>query len=202
MGMALSREHGLAQMLEWARIVRGSALAHLGREAEGIAEIRKSIEKQHAMRSLVDRSYCLTLLAEALVRQGAWKEALSLCGEALDIAQRTEGRSYEPETHRIRGETLLLCGEDRRLPEAEAEFESALVTAQQAGCRLLELRAAMSYFRQRCRLRDNAGGRVLLAKVLSELPEGLNSPVGLRARELVERWASLEHQNSRHDCYH
>jgi len=33
--MSLGRKHGLPQIIEWGRVVRGSCLAHIGRVAEG-----------------------------------------------------------------------------------------------------------------------------------------------------------------------
>jgi tetratricopeptide (TPR) repeat protein len=112
--MALSRTHGLPQILEWGRVVRGSSLTHLGRVAEGISEIRKSLDKQLAMRCLLERPYCLTLLAEALLLVNGYQEALALCDEALEIARQTQGRSYETETHRVREEILLAINHPAR----------------------------------------------------------------------------------------
>ena len=109
--MSLSRKHGLPQIIEWARVVRGSCLAHLGRVAEGISEIRTSLDNQMAMRCLLERPYCLTLLAEALVPVGSVQEALTLCDEALRIADETQGRSYEEETCRIRRKVLGLLND-------------------------------------------------------------------------------------------
>jgi tetratricopeptide (TPR) repeat protein len=105
--MALSRTHGLPQILEWGRVVRGSSLAHLGRIEEGITEIRISLDNQLAMRCLLERPYCLTLLAEALLLVKGYREALELCDEALQIASNTEGRSYDVQTNQIRKAALL-----------------------------------------------------------------------------------------------
>jgi len=109
--MSLSRKHGLPQIIEWGRVVRGSCLAHLGRVEEGISEIRTSLDNQMAIRCLLERPYCLTLLAEALVSAGSVQEALTLCDEALRIAHETQGRSYEEETCRIRRKVLGLLND-------------------------------------------------------------------------------------------
>lgn len=100
--MTLARKHALPQIVEWGRVVRGSCLAHTGRVEEGIAEIRTSLDNQLAMRCLLERPYCLTLLAEALVLAGDFREAMSLCDEALLIANATQGRSYEQQTRDLR----------------------------------------------------------------------------------------------------
>jgi hypothetical protein len=62
--MELSRKHELFLFLEWGRFVRGALLIREGSTATGISEIRKSIARQDAMGSMLERSYCLTLLAE------------------------------------------------------------------------------------------------------------------------------------------
>jgi hypothetical protein len=58
------------------------------------------------MRCLVERPYCLTLLAEALFAGERLPEALALCDEALEIGREKQARSYEAETNRVRGEIL------------------------------------------------------------------------------------------------
>jgi tetratricopeptide (TPR) repeat protein len=184
--MEFSRKQGLFLFLEWGRFVRGAVLTRAGEAAEGISEIRKSIVRQDEMGSMLERSCCLTLLAEALGNQGACQEALALCDEALDFAQRTEGRWYEPETHRVRGEILLALGEDARLKEAEAEFEWALRSARQMECRLLELKAALSQFRLHRKLGGPAGRRTVLDAVLACFAEGLDSPMVCEARRSLQ----------------
>ena len=133
--MIMSRKNDLPLFLEWARIVRGAALGRMGRrKRRDYAEIRRSLEKQSEMHSLLDRPYCLTVLAEALVARGARDEAQALCDEALDFTARTECRWYEPETHRIKAEVLLAAGEDPRCRRrSRRSFASALRLARRAG---------------------------------------------------------------------
>lgn len=143
--MTLSHEYGLVLILEWGRIVCGSAQIRMGRVQEGIAAIRESVGKQQAMSSLLERSYCLTVLAEGLGCQGAYAEAISLCDEAIELACRTEGRSYEAETRRVRAETMMRLGADITL--VRQELDEALRAARGRDCRLLELRVAISCLR-------------------------------------------------------
>ena len=185
--MELSRKHGLPLFLEWARFVRGASLVRTGSGPDGITEMRKSIARQDTMGSMLERSYCLTLLAEGLANEGAWQEALAVCDEALDFAQRTEGRWYESETHRVRGEILLGLGHDERLSEAQAEFETALRMSRASSCRLLELRAAVGYFRLSRKFSDTAKARGILAGVLDGFTEGLDFPVISEARRLLQQ---------------
>ncbi|SPF37496.1 exported hypothetical protein [Candidatus Sulfopaludibacter sp. SbA4] len=184
--IGMGRKHDLPLFLEWARIVRGSALGRMGRAEEAITELRGSLDRQNDMKSLLDRPYHLTLLAEALVARGALDEAQALCDEALEFAARTECRCYEPETHRIKGEALLATGEDSLLPAVAAEFASALRLARRAGCRLLELSAAKSIFRLHRRRGDISRGRTLLRRVLRQFTEGGESSLLRGARRLLE----------------
>lgn len=172
--MTLGRTHGLPLIVEWSRVVRGSALAHLGQREEGIAEIRKSIERQDTMGSKLERAYCLTLLAEALLAAGQSAEALRWCDEALAVTQRMEGRSFEPETHRVRGEAVFALHGEAQRDAAAADLVQAGNLARAAECRLLELRAAVSYFR------FQAGGgdaRAVLAEVVSCFAPGAEIPL-------------------------
>jgi tetratricopeptide (TPR) repeat protein len=184
--MTLAREHGLPPILEWGRVVRGSAWARMGRAAEGIAEIRRSLANQQSMHSLLERSYCLTLLAEALAGQGAHQEALAACEEALEFGRRTGGRCYEAETHRVRGEAMLALGGGDQADAVRQEFEQALRRAREQDCRLLELRAAVSYFRFHQELGDPVRGREVLADVAGWFVAGPGSPILNAARELLE----------------
>ena len=177
--MSQSRTYGMPQIMEWARVVRGSALTHINRMADGVSEIRTSLDRLAAMRALLERPYCLTLLAEALSRQGAYEEALALCDEALALGHRTAAASYQPETHRVRGVILLSLGKPRS--EAEAEFKCALRLAAQNQCRLLELRAAMSWFQ----LGGCPGARTRLASVTAWFQENTNSPTVREALSLL-----------------
>jgi tetratricopeptide (TPR) repeat protein len=185
--MELSRGQGLPLFVEWGRILLGSAWTRVGRVAEGIAGMRKSIERQRQMGSFLEHSYCLTLLAEALEVEGEADEALTLCDEALEFGNRTEGRCYEPETHRVRGEILLSLGEPAQVTEAEQEFQSALKLAREANCRLLELRAAVSYFRYRRRLGDAGAGRPVLEAVVRGMIEGADSPLLMAAKQALRQ---------------
>jgi tetratricopeptide (TPR) repeat protein len=145
--MTLSNENGLPLIREWGRIVRGSALTHLNRVEEGVAEMQSSLEAQTAMRCRLERSYCLTLLAEGLVIANRNDEALSLCDQAQAIALETQALGYQPEVHRVRA--LAFLGIGRQPGAAEQELEAAIDLAQRTHSRLLELRAATAYFRLR-----------------------------------------------------
>ncbi|MBM3725203.1 MAG: hypothetical protein FJW40_07235 [Acidobacteria bacterium] len=139
--MGMGRAQGMPSIVEWGRVVHGSALAHLGRLEEGIAAIRLSIERQDMLGARLERPYCLVLLADALLAAGQTGEALRHCVRAVELGEATGARSFEAEAHRLRAEALL--AEDNRL-EGERAIVLAMELARAQGCRLLEDRVARS----------------------------------------------------------
>jgi hypothetical protein len=117
--------------------------------------------------------------------RSASDEAVALCDEALEFGKRTEGRCYEAETHRVRGKLFLALG---RTPLAvvEAEFECALSLARESHCRLLELRAAVSYFQLQRRAGYPARGRQVLFDMTDWFARRTDCPALSEARELLD----------------
>ena len=182
--IALGREHGISPA--WARLIRGAAWSRMGRAEEGIVEIRAGIAAHDAAGSMLERPYCLTLLAEALSAKGATQEALDLCNRALEIGRATEGRCYQPETLRLRGEILLSSGEDSVRDEAAALFQSAIQLARTTGSRVLELRATVSSHNLHRGSPAGASSRAVLVEVLDWFKEGTASPILTHARGVVD----------------
>jgi adenylate cyclase len=195
--MALSKEHGLHQILEWARIARGWALCAQGKVREGVADMRRSLETQRLMHSALEGPYTLGLLAWALSRQGEHEEALRQLDEARRLIEANDERYCEAELLRLRGEVLLSKalesevtaareGEaprphqaDPLLAEAAAAFGQALHLARERGTRTVELRAAVSLFRLE---KDEDA----LKTALDRLTEGVESPLVTSARALLQ----------------
>ena len=128
--------------------------------------MRTSLDNQRAMGCFLERPFCLTALADALIQVGSIPEAITLCDEALELANRTEGRSYEAETRRVRGEATLATGGEDAAERAKAEFRSALDCALSAGCKLLALRAAISLSGLAVRTGRTLSGRATLAEIV------------------------------------
>jgi predicted ATPase len=158
-------------------------MAHLGRVTEGIAEMRKSMDNQRAMRCLLERPYGLTMMAEALLSVGANDEALALCNDALGITQETQGRSYEAETHRVRGEVLLAMNDPSK-SSPEVDFQAAVRVARETQCRSLELRAAMSLYHFKRRLGEGLEEFAALRQTVAWFDPS-NSPSLAEARRLL-----------------
>jgi predicted ATPase len=180
----LAAVHGLPYFVAWGRIVLGSAMAGVGKVSEGINEMRASLANQAELGLRIERPYCLTLLADALVRNGELDEADRVLAEALDLAAQTEARSFEAESHRVRGELYCraspTCG-----AQGLAEFVSGWEIARAARCRALELRAAMSYCVHASDDRELETGRRMLAITLGEFEGEATLPAVIAARGLM-----------------
>jgi class 3 adenylate cyclase/predicted ATPase len=142
-GQVVATEFGFPQWGALATVVRGAALAALGRLGEGIADMRRGVADWRATRAGGFVPTFLALLAEAELARGDADAALRVVGEALaDVGTRGE-RLSEAELLRLKGEALLA----RRPPdaaEAEACFHGALTVARAQQAKTWELRAALS----------------------------------------------------------
>jgi adenylate cyclase len=180
--IALCREYGLAQEMEWGRSFRGLALAHLGRVDEGIAELQDSLETQRRISAGLLRGMFLTYLAEALALAGRSRDGLVATDEAFDHGERTLEHFYDAETWRVRGDLLRLAADDAG---AEAAYRAALAHAAAQGALSLELRAAMGLARLLAARGDRAEGRALVSAAYARFSEGFATGDLVAARALL-----------------
>lgn len=126
-------------------------------------------------------------LALAYRAAGRFGEALTAIDRALTDASETQELYLEPELHRVRGELLTeLAPDDER---GSVELERALVTAQSAGSRALELSALLSL--ERC-YRDHGSGPIKVHEIeglLRQLDPTGQDPEALlaKARAVIVR---------------
>ena len=103
--------------------------------------------------------------------------------EALREADAHGERSWEPEVHRLRGKALAATGDTA---EAEDSFLRALELAQGQGERTFELQAAMGLARLLQDQDRSDEAREVLAPVVAWFTEGLDTPLLVGARELLD----------------
>ena len=115
--IAVCREYGLAQEVEWGRCYQALAFADLGRVEEGVAQLRDSLAVQ-------ERMYAGLLAADVprAPRRGAAQgrsaeEGLRAVRDGFEASERGLERFYLAELHRLRGELLRLTG-DPTIPSA------------------------------------------------------------------------------------
>ena len=206
---ALAAEHGFAQVMAFATILGGWALAMQGQGEEGITQIRQGITAWRATGAELGLSNYLALLAEACGRVGRIEEGLTTLAEGLEVIARTGDCQYEAELYRLKGELLLNaeCGMQNAessspaltlntqhftlntQAEAEECFQQAIETARQQQAKSLELRATMSLARlwQQQGKKDEA--QQMLAEMYGWFTEGFETKDLQEAKRLLETLA-------------
>ena len=170
----LATDQGLLFYLAGGLVLKGWALAELGRSEEGIALIRQGLTAGGATRAHW-RGYSQVLLAEACGKGGDFQGGHAALTEALSAVQQTGISIDEPEMHRLRGEFLLQLDPDN-WAGAEACFRRASETARRHHAKSLELRATMSLARLLQWQGRHAEGHSTLAAVYGTFTEGFKTP--------------------------
>jgi predicted ATPase len=185
--IALCREYGLAQELEWGRCFQASAMAQVGHGEAAVEQLRDSLARQHALGAGLLRSTFRAHLAYACLVAGRTAEGLAAVAEALELSEQTLERYYVAELLRIRGDLLLQQGDP---VNAEASFRDALAFAERQGVLAFELRAATGLARTLAVRGALAEARQSLAPVVARFSEGRDSADLLDAQHQLEHLAS------------
>jgi predicted ATPase len=123
------------------------------------------------------------ILAETYGMVEQTEDALALLTDALAAVETSEERFYEAELYRLKGELLLMQGNEA---EAEASFQKAIEVARMQEAKSWELRATVSL----CRLRQQQGKREeahpMLAEIYGWFTEGFGTPDLKEAQALLE----------------
>jgi len=188
--MALSAEHGITESLAFVTILRGSAMAAQGRCEEGIALIQQGSAMFRAAGVEGVQSQNLCWLAEACMEAGRFDDGLSALTEALAAADEYENRFYEAETHRLKGELLLMRhGDGRGADTAEARscFERAIEVARKQSARSLELRTTIGLARLLASQGRRDEARARLADIYGWFTEGFDTADLKDAKALLDQ---------------
>jgi predicted ATPase len=180
--IALCAEYEFPQEAEWARGFQGAALALAGCAADGAEVLRNSLAALHALRSGLTRTMFLSLYAEALVRDGRAGEGLAVVAEGFEHAERTGEHGFLSELHRVRGELLLMHGDEA---SAETAFRTALDVSRQQQARSFELRAAVALARLLHASDRTPGAQAVLEPVFRWFAEGHQTVDLITARALL-----------------
>jgi predicted ATPase len=183
--IALCAEHGLTQFLAYATVLRGWVIAEQGRNEEGIAQIQEGLAASRATGAELTRPYFLCLLAEACMETGRLDDGLGASTEGLAAADEHENRSYEAETHRLKGE-LLLKQDDSSAAEAQSCFERAIEIARGQSAKSWELRATMSLARLLAKQGRRDEARAMLADIYGWFTEGFDTADLKDAKALLD----------------
>ena len=196
--MQLSTEEGfpLFQVLGttfqgWTQAMAGQVeAARPGLVEGGIAQMRQGLATWQAMGAGMQRPHLLALLAEAYGSAGQAEEGLDVLAEALTFVQSSDERYYEAELYRLKGELLLIQGNEAEAEtsfhQAESCFQHAIEVARRQQAKSWELRATVSL----CRLWQKQGrvdeARQMLAEIYGWFTEGFDTPDLQEAKALLE----------------
>jgi len=186
----LSAEHGLTDFLAFATILRGWAMVEQEHNEEGITQIREGLAATRATGAELVSPYFLCLLAEACMATGLLDDGLSALTEALAAADEYENRFYEAETHRLKGELLLMRhGDGRGADTAEARscFERAIEVARKQSARSLELRTTIGLARLLASQGRRDEARARLADIYGWFTEGFDTADLKDAKALLDQ---------------
>jgi len=174
--IALSTRHKFAYFLAGPAILRGWARSASGNTAEGIPWIEQGIKDFRATGAIIDLPYFLALKAEALHLANRTSEALEAITEAQAIVERSEGRWWSAELHRLRGVFLTATGAEEK--EIEASFCAAISTAREQKSVSLLKRAEATYAENRVQ-KAGKGFRLPLCYSESAKKSGVKPPCAL-----------------------
>ena len=167
----LATEQGVLPWVGRGMMLRGWALAELGQERAGLAQLQEGLTAWQANGQELGKPFWLGLLGARYAQVGQVGEGLQVIAEALAMAQTREMRIWEAELYRLQGELLLqlaasgsgmafpaeppqspktgvwATGPSHLFNEAEACFRQATEIARGQHAKSLELRATMSWSR-------------------------------------------------------
>jgi predicted ATPase len=180
--IALCAEHEFAHYLALSLVLRGWASATQGEFERGIGELQEGLEKIRATAAFLFEPYSLSLLADACIQSGRYKQALEFLEQAR--AKRDDELSaehfYSSEIYRLLGEAYLRSGEE--LGQAERYLLKALDVAQRQESKSLQLRVLLNL----CDLgehEESAGKyRARLGEVYASFTEGFETADLVKAR--------------------
>jgi predicted ATPase len=163
-------------------------MAEQGLVKAGIAQMRESLSTLRARRSDSAFTFSVTLLVEALIKDGQLEEGLTVVAEALDLVLRTGQRTHEAELYRLKGELLIMQAEGNTtlLSEAESCFHQAIEIARAQSAKSFELRAVMSLSHLYEKQDKKEEARQILSETYGWFTEGFNTADLKAAKMLLE----------------
>jgi predicted ATPase len=179
----VATEEKLALFEAGGPIFLGWGQTEAGQVEEGIAQIRQGLAAWQAMGARMHLSHYLGMLAEAHMKAGQVEQGLSVLAEALAFVEKTDERYFEAEIHRLKGELLLMQGDE---PEAEAEYHLAVEIARRQRAKSWELRATTSVSRLWQKQGKREEARRILAEAYGWFTEGFDTPDLEEAKALLE----------------
>jgi len=181
----LSVEGEFGFMLPYGNILHGWANVGREKEEEGIKEIRQGIDSWRKIGLEFYLTCWLGILAEAYMKTGMKEEALTVLGEAQEVASKNGELFYEAELYRLKGELVLALSKDNQ-DEAETCFLKAVEISKHQNAKSLELRAVMSLSQLYSKLGREENAQQMLEEIYSWFTEGFETGDLKEAKTLLE----------------
>jgi DNA-binding winged helix-turn-helix (wHTH) protein/predicted ATPase len=121
--IVICSKHGFPFFLGIGTVIRGWALAHQGREDEGIAQILNGLNTYRTTGSGINWPQLLLPLSEVYELAGHALEALRAVEEALAAVEKTGERRDEAEVHRLKGILALRSKVSQSRVQSPSEAE-------------------------------------------------------------------------------
>jgi class 3 adenylate cyclase/predicted ATPase len=181
--VAVTTEQGFAVWRAQGTIFRGWLKVKNGEVTEGLALLDSGSSAYRTTGAEAWMPHYFALLAAAREIAGQIDEAASLCGEALQVVEKTGQRWLAAELTRLQGRLLLRQGDGE---SAERLYRDALRISHEQGAKLWELRAAVSLarlLRERCRYAEACD---VLAPIYDWFTEGFGTQDLKGAKALLD----------------
>ena len=184
-GFAVATEQRSPYHISRARILQAVNVVESGRSTEAIALMDQALVAHRKTGANFQSSFNMSYSALGFAKAGDFRRSLEIASQAIDEVERTKERWWEAETHRMRGEILVMAG-SAHCGEAEACFQKALETARHQNAKFWELRAACSLAKLWKSSAREAEAQELLITICSEFTDGINLPDLSYAKQLLE----------------
>ncbi len=183
----LAGKHRMSAWFGHANVCCGFALAGLGHEADGIAQIHAGLAGWNATGARLLDTQWLGFLAQAHLRAHQFHDALATLDRAAKIGAATGERHYQAELYRLRGAVLANSGSDST--EAAFWLHQAIEIARSQQARSLELRGATGLARLWADQGKRGQAHDLLAPVYAWFTEGFDTADLKDAKALLDQLA-------------
>jgi adenylate cyclase len=183
--MTFAHKHGFPYHAAQSVIMKGWALAHLGQEVKGVAQMEAGLAARKATGAEYPPAQFLGWLAEAYGKAGQASKGLRVLEEALATIDLAGDLLFEPELHRLKGE-LLLMQDPSNWGAATRCCQIAVEMSARLGAKSLELRAKTSLARLLAKHRHCKQARAMLTDIYSWFTEGFDTLDLKNAKSLLD----------------
>jgi predicted ATPase len=179
----VARESGFPVWLATGMVSIGRVMLEDGDWERGAAMMREGLKLVRDAGGELIYLYLLMLFAEGCLVHRRSAEGFETLELAFEGIRQNDMRLTEAELYRLRGDFILLDGNDQA--KAEEEYRTAIRIAQEQGAKAWELRAATSLGRLMMASGRRIEARDVIASVYGWFTEGFETRDLKHAKELL-----------------